>query len=279
LENLWELNTPPPAADPDHTQPALDVVIATGIAWMTKHKVTDSATKDIWQFVRGLCGTNIDLYKLAKHALRAHLAGTLERIDCCVNDCMLYYDCKHPTLRAIKDQRGTPLYYNNEKRSFCRHCKQLRRLPATKAGEEGKARKTLYYFPLAAYFRDLYARPDLVAHLANDHDPSQYPEGSLQRSKRWREKVTENPKMNGDNRNQAIIGASDGVPLFRDKFARSGWPAVVRSANLPAGLWNNNALAHMVGYIASDYKTQDEDTNKIETIHRCVCVCVRVCAR
>jgi hypothetical protein len=267
---MWDFDTPEPAADPGHTPPSLEVVIATGIAWMTKHKETDSSTKDMWKMVRAICGTRIDLYKLAKHALKAHLAGTLELIDVCVNDCMMYHDCEHPTLRAIKDAEGIPLYYNNEQREFCRHCTEVRRLPPTKEGEKGKPRKTLYYFPLAAYFRDLYARPELVPHLANDHDPSNYPEGSLQRSKRWREKVTDNPAMNGDNRNQAIIGASDGVPLFRDKFARSGWPAVVRSANLPTGLWNNNAMAHMVGYIASDYKTEDKETKEVETVHRCV---------
>ena len=68
--------------------------------------------------------------------------------------------------------------------------------------------------------------------------------------------------MMSDLRNQTIIGASDGIPIFKDKNSRNGWPFVVRNGNLPDGLWGDPAHSHMVAYMPSDYLTWDYDTKQ-----------------
>ena len=45
--------------------------------------------------------------------------------------------------------------------------------------------------------------------------------------------MTENPAMAADTRNQAVVGMSDGIPMFRDKDSRGVTPIALRTANLP----------------------------------------------
>jgi hypothetical protein len=45
--------------------------------------------------------------------------------------------------------------------------------------------------------------------------------------------VTTNPAMAADSRNLALIGMSDGIPMFRDKDSRGVTPIAMRTANLP----------------------------------------------
>ena len=61
--------------------------------------------------------------------------------------------------------------------------------------------------------------------------------------------------MNSDARNQALVGSSDGTPLFKDKNARNGMPYLLRNATLADELWMNSSLAHMVAYTPHDYIT------------------------
>jgi hypothetical protein len=74
--------------------------------------------------------------------------------------------------------------------------------------------------------------------------------------------------MSSDARHQAIIGASDGIPIFKDKNSRSGWPFVIRNANLPEGLWMDEQHTHMVAYVASDYLTWDCDLKRSIITHK-----------
>jgi len=48
--------------------------------------------------------------------------------------------------------------------------------------------------------------------------------------------VVNNPLMNGDRRNQALVGMSDGIPMFRAKCSRCVVPIALRNANLPEHL-------------------------------------------
>ena len=109
----------------------------------------------------------------------------------------------------------------------------------------------MYHLPVHHYVADLFQQPDLVPYLQNNI--GEFPEGHVRKSRGWRAKVTDNPKMNGDGRNQAFIFSTDGIPYFRDSGSRSGWPLVLRSANLPDGLWNELSYTHMVAFLASDY--------------------------
>ena len=74
-----------------------------------------------------------------------------------------------------------------------------------------KARKTVYFFPVAGWLQSLFRRPDLCKYLSNKTSPSQYPSGHVRRSRGWHTKVTKNARMNKDERNQALIGSCDGV--------------------------------------------------------------------
>lgn len=89
-----------------------------------------------------------------------------------------------------------------------------------------------------------------------------YESGSLRKSQGWNIKVTNNPKMMQDRRNQALVLSADGMPLFKDLHARSGWPLVIRSANLPDGMWSNLNFAFIHGYQPSEFFTTVDGRTK-----------------
>ena len=70
--------------------------------------------------------------------------------------------------------------------------------------------------------------------------------GSVVFSRGFQEKVTNNPVMSGDSRNQGIILASDGIPYFKDKGTnRSGYPCGARLANPPEQIGKSLGLTHL----------------------------------
>ena len=71
--------------------------------------------------------------------------------------------------------------------------------------------------------------------------------------------MQDNPNINADPRNQAISGAADGVPFFKDRNAANGWPFVLYPENAPVGVARSNVHAHMVGLVPSEYLTEDID--------------------
>ena len=96
-----------------------------------------------------------------------------------------------------------------------------------------------------------------MPYLQNDQAPENYTSGSVQRSHGWRKKVTDNPNINQDSRNQAISLSADGVPLFKDRNAGSAWPFVVRTHCLPDGLASDLAYVHMIAFEMSEHWTWD----------------------
>ena len=108
--------------------------------------------------------------------------------------------------------------------------------------------------------------------LDNDLDPSGSAPGSLRRSRGYRKKVTDNPRMNQDSRNQPFIVSGDGVPYFKKEglSRRGGWPIVIRSALLPDGLWNNPALTHISLFVANEYVDGFDVTGKPRLVIRFV---------
>ena len=120
------------------------------------------------------------------------------RIDCCINDCILFYDATN-----FGD-------YQHAHRTKCHICGE-RRYVEEPGARGNKPRKTVYYFPVAGWLQSLFRRPDLCKYLSNETSPSQYPSGHVRRSWGWHTKVTNNVRMNKDERNQALIGSCDGV--------------------------------------------------------------------
>ena len=76
--------------------------------------------------------------------------------------------------------------------------------------------------------------------------------------------VTKNSNISADRRNQGVILSADGVPYFKDMGARSGWPFVIRSANLPDGIATDMYYAHMIALQTTDMLTRDNETGKLK---------------
>lgn len=135
------------------------------------------------------------------------------RIDCCINDCILFYDATN-----FED-------YQHAHRTKCYICGE-RRYVEQPGARGNKARKTVYFFPVTGWLQSLFRRPDLCKYLSNQTSPSQYPSGHVRRSSGWYTKVTQNARMNKDERNQALIGSCDGVCTNRTLIVHESYPIV-----------------------------------------------------
>ena len=74
--------------------------------------------------------------------------------------------------------------------------------------------------------------------------------------------------MNGDTRNQGLVGMSDGIPLFRDKHSRSVTPLLLRTANLPDHLSMKFRYTHLAGLVPSHFWNIGESSNQFERVER-----------
>ena len=226
--------------------------------YMAKHKATDSSSGEMWQFLRVLLPEehNVPTFKVVKDILERHIDKTVLQIDVCINDCVAFYDANCEELA----------YYKYKDLQSCPKCGEDRFIYNPSGNKMPK--KFFFYFPCRYYFRDLFNMPDLVPFLYNNTAATQFPEGHLQRSRGWKLKVTDNANINQDRRNQTIIASTDGVPFFADKQSLSGWPLLLRSGNLPDGLWGDMLYCHMVGLYTCDYLHRHSITGKFGRIRR-----------
>ena len=159
---------------------------------------------------------------------------------------MVFYDFKSSALRHMQ-------YSQLEE---CPRCNTSRYVTCPITGHRQNA-KVMYYLPSDLYWQYLFDQPDVVSLLYNDLSCAMDPIGGLRSSGGYYRKVVENKNINADPRNQAVILSSDGMPYFKDLGCRSGWPILMRSAMLPAGLWNSPAYSHMIAFQASEYLVND----------------------
>ena len=112
-----------------------------------------------------------------KKILDSHEQNSVVIIDTCVNDCIAYWNASVPEL----------ITYQYADLTDCPKCKETRYV----LNDSGKlvARKVFYYFPLKFYFRSLFKMKELVPLLWNDLDVSNFPSGSIRRSRGWNTKV------------------------------------------------------------------------------------------
>jgi hypothetical protein len=113
-----------------------------------------------------------------------------------------------------------------------------------------KPRKVIYYFPLHVFVNNLYAREDLIPYLWLD--TLDHVSGHVARSRGFGIKVTNNPHMNAEHRNLALVGCTDGVPFFKDQL-RGGWPFVVKVAQLPDGMAGDMRNCHVCIVQANEF--------------------------
>jgi hypothetical protein len=201
-------------------------------------------------------GSRMCVFSRVKAVLVAHLDGRLQIIHVCPCGYTVYFNCTSDAFASNK--------YRNERRTKCprRKCGLTRYLPDI---YPPVPRKVMYYLSVADWVQDCYNRPDLVDFLRNDGtcDTS----GSVTRSQGWKDKVIDNPIMQTDVRNLALIGTADSVPYFKDRGARGGVPVMLRIANLPPALQLRLENCHLAGIMPNEVQVVDADTGAIKRVN------------
>jgi hypothetical protein len=122
--------------------------------------------------------------------------------------------------------------------------------------------KVGYYFPMDDWMMSNLKDKDLEGH--RDNDMGTFPAGHTRLSHGWHQKVTTNPQINCDPRNQALIGMADGIPIFKDKNSRGVVPIAMRQANLPDSLSKRFNHIHLAALYPCDYWIQDPATGALK---------------
>ena len=146
--------------------------------WMGSHKVTDACAKDAYTLLNLLLpiGANGGSWTTTRKMLKAIYDRTVVAIDICPNDCISYYDAKHPTMQ----------HYRHAHRTWCPHCGADRHI-THKDGTVRVARQG-YYLPCGTWFRDLFKIDGLGPELSTDAAGVR-PTGHVSRSRGWNKKV------------------------------------------------------------------------------------------
>jgi hypothetical protein len=150
--------------------------------WMSAHKVTDACAEACATMMGQLMppGANGLKWQGAQKLLTAIYNHTVVSVDICPNDCISYYDCKHPKMA----------HYKHAHRTWCPRCGADRKL-THKDGTIRSAKKG-YYLPCGTWLRDLFKIPDLAKEL-NTETASSRPPGHASASRGWKQKVTPPP--------------------------------------------------------------------------------------
>jgi hypothetical protein len=199
---------------------AEDVQVATCaslvINWLGVSKAPWVSGQDVWTITETVCQrVDFPVFSRVKKMVKDYLEGRMIRIGMCTKGHVPYYDCTHPKLQSPR--------YQNAHEELCRVCGEDRYLPLQlRPNGSSLPRvhlKEFYYLPIKHWVQDLFRRPDLAPYLANDKVGQP---GSVRRSHGYKAKVLDNPVMNKDHRNQALIGTADGIPCFKNKNATRG---------------------------------------------------------
>ena len=209
--------------------------------WMARHHVTKVCARQMHAMLSMLLPTKAaDTMKWAKiTSLLKHVyENNVRTVDICPNDCIAYVNCKHDSLED----------YRHAHRTKCPKCNTDRRVLV-----KGKMRaaKVGFYFPVDSYLCNIFKSDDLAEYVQND--VGKFPSGHIRHSAGWYEKVTSNPHINCEPRNQALVGMADGIPLFKDKNARSVVPIAVRMADQPDHISKRLGNIHLCALYPCDF--------------------------
>jgi len=169
--------------------------------WMSSNMVTDKCAKGVHALLTLLMPAGpVDGWDWSntKKLLDNVYKNNVRIIDLCPNDCIAYVDCKHPTMS----------HYQHSHRTFCPdHNCGLDRFMTIKGKKV--ACKVGYYFPLDGFLPSIFNSEELKEFV--DNDMGEFPPGHHRHSRGWHEKVTNNPHINCESRNQTLIGMADGT--------------------------------------------------------------------
>lgn len=241
---------PPYDAEAERPDVLLGELLLCYLEFMGLHKVTDRCARSVHTLLCLLLPTDTTLPKWAtlKRLLEEVFTQTVVAVHLCVNDCISYYDTDHPRLN-----------YRHAHRSYCPYCAEPRYIES-----EGKQipRRVGYYFPLDHWMSAMFKDKGLQANIEHLAGVGEFPPGHVRFSRGWHEKMTDNPHMYCEPRNQALIGMSDGIPLFRDKNSRSCVPIALRQANQPDSISKNFKYMHLSALYPCDYWCLDSTSKE-----------------
>jgi hypothetical protein len=223
--------------------------------WMSANKATDACAKGVHGLLSMLLPANSHImpkWATLKRMLEQVHKNNVEAVHLCPNDHVAFVDCTHPKLA----------HYQHADRTVCPHpgCGAHRYVTNQKG--QKKPAKVGFYFPLDPFLHDLFKDPDLCEHA--HQNVGQFPPGHTRHSKGWYDKMTNNPHMNGETRNQALIGMADGIPLFKDKHSRSCVPVAVRLAGQPDSVSKKFNNIHLAALYPCDFWVKDRDTGMLK---------------
>jgi hypothetical protein len=239
-EPLWEN---------DPNAPSLGLLITMHLDWIATFRVQDVSAGHVWATIRSLLhGRNEDNpmgqteYSRILQFVSNHKLETVEIIPVCPCGDVIYYDFADADLKKIYR------YCSASDRDHCALCDLSKFVPNTTV-----PRKVVYYISPEIWMRDLYQRKDIAERLQNNTDPATFATGSLRRSQAYKDKVTDNPKMNCDSRHAPIVGHADGGPYFKDQNGGGAWFFILRHACLPEPILLDQGLAHMPLIIPAEH--------------------------
>jgi hypothetical protein len=212
-----------PVYNPDDERSSITLgeLLILFFEWMTAHTVTDACARGVYTILNAMVppGSNSGTWTHAKQLLENIHEQRVLPVDLCPNDCIAYYDCKHPKLQ----------HYQHSHRTFCHKCGADRYLTI---GEKTKPAKRGYHLPVGPWLRDGFASAEFQNERSFNSGTEQ-PPGHVSHSMGFYDKVLNNPNMNTDGRNKALVGMSDGIPMFKDRKSASVTPIALRDVNLP----------------------------------------------
>jgi hypothetical protein len=240
--------------------PSLGDVVLQTLDWVSAHKSTKSSASDMWQFIRTLLPSNdtMGAYQSLRKILKYHRMETMEKVHVCVNMCVAFTNPKSQELSGAE--------FQNADETQCPVCQEPRYL-----ADGDSPRRVVYNHPIKFWLQDLFNRKELVPYLLNNIPPKSFPSGHVRRSDGYRQKVTDNPNMADDARNQALSLSADGLPYFKDQQSAGGWAVTIINENLAEGnMGHNSAFVHMACLAPSEFKTQANAHAPIVTTKRYV---------
>ena len=234
-------------------------VLLTVVDWYASHKQTYTATSDLFNMFKLIAppGTTLPSFNQLRNVLDRHRLEVCQVYDACPKGCIVY----HNFTGILKSHQYGEL-------DECPSCASPRFVGM---GGQRRAAHTVYFFPIARYLKDMFARSDLCPYLDNrPSGTSSTPETSIKLSRGYRDKILNDPSLRGDHRHQGLVMSSDGIPYFgaSGKHSRGAWPLLVRLASLPDGLWDRFELAHLYGLEAQEHWFTDVETGAVHRKRR-----------
>jgi hypothetical protein len=229
-------------------------LLLTYFEWMCVHKVTNECARAVHTMLSLLVPPNasrLPEWSDINRMLDTVYKHVVVEVDLCPNDCIAFVNAQHPVLVEAGFMHGH--------RTACPKCGAARYKRKLEGGKQ-VAVKRGYYFPVDQFVSSIFRDTQTECH--RQHNTGTFPPGHVRRSKGFYEKVTANPHMNKESRNQAFIGMADGIPLFRSlKTSLGVVVGALRQANQPdyiSKLFNKIHLSFLYPgeYWAEDKKKQ-----------------------